>query len=204
MKREELLKIGVPEDKVDEIMKLNGQDIQREKNVAEKLETERGNLQAQLTEVQEKLKGFDGVNVEELKGQITQLQTDMAAKETEYQQQLAGQAFDALIAQELTAAKGKNPKAIAALLDTDALKDSKNQQADIAAAVKALKESDGYLFEADKKGGTFKGLVPGQGSVDPSTDESDYQERYDNANKTGNRTEAIAIKQEAAEAGVFL
>ena len=204
MERKFLEDFGLEKETIDKILNQHSSEIGKHKQATEKLEADRGNLQAQLTEVQEKLKGFDSVNVGDLQEQITKLQAEMAVKETEYQQQLAGQAFDALIAQELTAAKGKNPKAIAALLDTDALKESKNQQADIAAAVKALKESDGYLFEADKKGGTFKGLVPGQGSVDPSTDESDYQERYDNANKTGNRTEAIAIKQEAAEAGVFL
>ena len=40
-------------------------------------------------------------------------------------------------------------KAIIANLDIEALKGSKNQEADIKTALEALRESDGYLFDTD-------------------------------------------------------
>ena len=58
-------------------------------------------------------------------------------------------AFDGRIKDAITAAKGRNAKAIAALLDTDALRTSKNQETDIKAALDALKKDNGYLFETE-------------------------------------------------------
>ena len=58
-------------------------------------------------------------------------------------------AFDGRIKDAITAAKGRNAKAIAALLDVDALRASKNQEADIRAALEALKKDNGYLFESE-------------------------------------------------------
>ena len=50
----------------------------------------------------------------------------------------------------ITAAKGRSDKAIRALLDVDALKASKNQTADLKAALEKLKQDSGYLFESDE------------------------------------------------------
>ena len=49
----------------------------------------------------------------------------------------------------ITAAKGRNSKAIAALLDMDTLRGSKNQEADIKSALEPLKKDNAYLLEAD-------------------------------------------------------
>lgn len=113
------------------------------------VETERDEARQQLTEVSEKLKAFDGVDIEGLKGQIATLQADMATKDADWQKKLTDRDFSDLLSAEITVAKGINPKAVTALLNVDALKTSKNQKEDIAAALKALRESDAYLFQAD-------------------------------------------------------
>jgi len=110
-------------------------------------ETERDESRQQLAEIGEKLKAFDGVDVASLRGEIDALKGDLTKKDADYQAQLAERDFSAVVSAEITAAKGKNAKAIAALLNTDTLKASKNQQADVASAIKALRESDPYLFE---------------------------------------------------------
>lgn len=48
----------------------------------EKLRTSRDNYKSQLETAQTALKKFEGVNVEELKGEIKKLNGDLAAKET--------------------------------------------------------------------------------------------------------------------------
>ena len=69
-------------------------------------------------------------------------------------------------------AKGKNAKAITALLDIDALKASKNQATDVADALKKLSEAEDskMLFgepEATKLGtGNLLGTVTKGGSAD--------------------------------------
>ena len=56
-------------------------------------------------------------------------------------------AFDHALEAAITGAKGRNAKAIRALLDVDTLKSSKNQEADIKAALEAVQKDNGYLFD---------------------------------------------------------
>lgn len=80
--------------------------------------------------------------IEYLKGQLTQ-------KDAEFAQRLADRDFDDLINTNINTLKGKNAKAIKALLDVDALKQSKNQAEDIKTALEALQKADdsAFLFE---------------------------------------------------------
>lgn len=72
-----------------------------------------------------------------------QLQTD---KDKQWQEKLDGMAFDGRIKDAITAAKGRNAKAIAALLDTDKLRASKNQEADIKTALLFLNHHSFHAF----------------------------------------------------------
>ena len=80
--------------------------------------------------------------IENLKGQLTQ-------KDAEFAQRLADRDFDDLINTNINTLKGKNAKAIKALLDVDTLKQSKNQAEDIKTALEALQKADdsAFLFE---------------------------------------------------------
>ena len=71
--------------------------------------------------------------------------TDAAVAESE--QKIADMAFDHALEAAITGAKGRNAKAIRALLDVNTLKASKNQAEDIKAALDALKKDNGYLFD---------------------------------------------------------
>lgn len=148
MKREFLqnLKIGdqaLTKELIDAIMDENGKDIE----AAKKPFADYEHIKDQLKAAQDGLKAFDGVDVNDLKGQISKLQGDLAGKDRDWQAKLDGMAFDGRIKEAINTAKGKNAKAIAALLDIETLKVSKNQSEDIKAALEALKATDGYLFE---------------------------------------------------------
>lgn len=121
----------------------------------------------QLKTAKEGLKAFEGVDVAQLQGQITALQNDLAAKETAHQAQLADMAFDHALEAAITGMKGRNAKGIRANLDLEALKASKNQEADIKTALEGLKKSDSYLFGSDETpppyaAGTGTGAYGGQ------------------------------------------
>ena len=105
---------------------------------AEKLKTAEGKA-ATLTASLDK---FKDVNVDELNNTIATLQNDLAAKDQELTDKLAERDFNDLLKESIAAAKGKNAKAITALLDVDALKASKNQKEDVAAALKTLAEAE--------------------------------------------------------------
>jgi len=172
MKREflENFKVGdqpLPKEVVDAIMQENGNDIE----AAKKPFADYEHIKEQLKTAQDGLKAFDGVDVAKLQGEITTLQGKLTDKDKEWQEKLDGMACDGKVKDAITAAKGKNAKAIAALLDMDTLKASKNQETDIKAAIEALKKESDYLFESEQTpppyaGGTGKDPVTGKYDAD--------------------------------------
>lgn len=110
----------------------------------------REEYKASLDTVNEKLKEFEGVNVEDLKGKIAQLQNDLKTKDEEYAAKEADRKFTDTLKEAIKAAGGRNDKAVMALLDIEALKASKDQTEDIKKALETAKESDAYLFGANE------------------------------------------------------
>lgn len=133
------------------------------------LEAEKENYKGQLTTAQDALKGFDGVDVEKLKGEITTLQTTLQTKETEFQNQLAERDFNQQLESAINSVGAKNVKAVKALLDIDALKGSKNQESDIKAAIEACQKDNDYLFGSNEPINNPTG--PTGGTPLPSSDE---------------------------------
>ena len=66
-----------------------------------------------------------------------------------HKQQLSQMAFEKALGEGIVKAKGRNAKAITALLDVETLKESENQADAIEAALEALKCDSRYLFEGD-------------------------------------------------------
>lgn len=95
-----------------------------------------------IKDLQTKLDGFKNVDVSGLNKRISDLEAEKANIQKEYDTKIADRDFDDLIKESITAAKGKNVRAITALLDVPALKVSKNQKEDVAAALKALTEKE--------------------------------------------------------------
>lgn len=142
------LGIDVPEDKQES---LNNAVAENYKTVAdynkqkEKLDAANDTITANDTAVkdlQAKLDGFKDVDVSGLNQRIKDLETEKANIQKDYDTKIADRDFNDLVKESITAVKGKNPKAIAALLDMDTLKASKNQKEDIANALKALTEKE--------------------------------------------------------------
>lgn len=99
-------------------------------------------LETDLKDAREKLKAFDGLDTEAMQSEIKKLKADLEQKDKDYQQQISDRDFSDMLKDAIGAAKGRNAKAITALLDVDTLKASKNQKEDIAAALKALSEKE--------------------------------------------------------------
>ena len=141
--------IEIPADKKAEFDKAV---LENYKTVAEaeKLRTARDTYKSQLDDATQKLEGFKGVNVEELQGKITALTDDLASQKAAFDKQLADRDFDDMLNAAITGSKAKNVKAVRALLDLEAIKTSKNQSADIEAALKKVKEENDYLFTSEE------------------------------------------------------
>lgn len=146
MKTEELKALGLTEEQVAAVMKENGKDILVEQKKTEAAELKRDNYKGQLDTAQSTLKEFEGIDVKEIQAKVSELETTLATKETDYQTKVKDMEFTALLNGELSKVGAKSTKAVAALLDMDALKSSKNQKEDIAKAVETLKTDNDYMF----------------------------------------------------------
>lgn len=143
LKTEDLLAQGLTQEQVNYVMAEFGKEINP-------IKAERDNLRTQLNTAQTTLKSFEGVNVTELQGKITQLTNDLANKEAEYQSSIAEREFNDLLKEVISASGARNATAVAALLDQNALKQSKNQREDIQKALDGIKKDNDYLFQSEK------------------------------------------------------
>lgn len=140
--------VEVPEDKKKDFEKAvleNYKTVTDYDNQTKKLETADATIKANDTameELKKQLEGFKDVDVTALNQRITDLEAEKATIKKEYDDKIADRDFNDVLKEAISSAKGKNAKAITALLDMDALKASKNQKDDIAAALKVLSEAD--------------------------------------------------------------
>lgn len=139
MKRDFLDSLGIEKELIDKIMSEHGKTIETYKAQIE-------SHKSRLSEVSEQLKAFDGINVNEMKSEFERLKNDMVNKEAEYQKQLADRDFQSILESSILSANGKNSKAIMAMLNLDELRQSQNQREDIQTAIKAVYDTDSYLF----------------------------------------------------------
>ena len=95
-----------------------------------------------MKDLQTQLDGFKDVDVTGLNKRISDLEEEKKNIQKDYDSKIADRDFSDLVKESIAAAKGKNPKAIMALLDVNALKASKNQKEDIAVALKTLTEAE--------------------------------------------------------------
>lgn len=171
MKQEFLqnFKVGdapLPKEVIDAILAENDRDVESAKKPFADYES----IKEQLKTATEGLKAFEGVDVKDLQGQVAKLTKDLADQAEAHKKQLADLAFDGVLKDAITAARGRNDKAIRALLDVDKLKASKDQTTDIKAALEDLKKDSGYLFESEETPPPYAaGTGTGTGGGSPAT-----------------------------------
>lgn len=139
------LKVGdqpLSKEVIDAIMAENGRDIE----AAKKPFADYDHLKTQLDEAQKTIKGFQDQDIEGVRKSAKDWEEKYNQAVKDHEAKLADMAFDRKIEDAIAGAKGKNAKAIKALLDIDTLKASKNQDADIKAAMDDLQKDSGYLF----------------------------------------------------------
>ena len=161
MKREFLqnFKVGgeaLPKEVIDAIMEENGRDIEAAKKPFSDYET----VRQQLADANKTIEGFKAMDIDGVKKAADDWKQKFEQAQKEADERIAEIQFDSMLESAITAARGRSARAVKALLDTDALKASKDQKADIAAALEALKKENGYLFETE----TPPPYAPGAGT----------------------------------------
>ena len=179
MKREFLLNFKVgeeprPKEIVDAIMAENGRDVEAAKTAAVKPYADYEDIKAENQRLKDQQ--ADGT-VDGKTAQQWKEEHDNAV--SNHQKELAGVKFQGVLDNAIVAAHGRNAKAITAMLDIDALRESEDQQKAINTALEALKKESGYLFEE----GTPPPYARGTGIGNPAPAEKDtlagaLRERY--------------------------
>lgn len=163
MKTDFLKGLGLEQDAIDKIMAENGKDIAAEKAKTTKVEGERDNYKSQLETATESLEKFKDVDPTAMQGEIDKLNQQLKDKDAEYAAKEADRIFSDTIKEAIKTAGGRNEKAVMAMLDMEALKESKNQSEDIKKALETVKESDAYLFGTDEPFSNPVGATGGTG-----------------------------------------
>ena len=146
MKKEELQKLGLTEEQINEVFKMNGLDVNGAKGELENAKKELENYKSQFTSTQAELKKLQELKPEELSKQVSDLNEKLATQKADFEKQIADRNFNDLLAKTVTTAGGREAKAIMPFLDIEALKASKNQEADIKTAIETVKSEHDYLF----------------------------------------------------------
>ena len=173
------LGIEVPKEKesgLDKAVAESYKTVSDYDNQKEKLDAANKTINANdiaMNELKKQLEEFKDVDVTALNKRISDLESEKANIQKDYDAKIADRDFNDLVKESIAAVKGKNVKAITALLDVDALKASKNQKEDIASALKDLTEAEDskMLFGDPEPNPVGTGNIIGQvrnggGSVD--------------------------------------
>lgn len=210
MTKEELMAMGVPEDKAQALAeKLATEYVP--KSQMEELSKELTTAKSTIKERDNQLEGLKqaGGDVKALQEQISQLQADNAQKDADHAAEMKQLKIERAVDGVLRDAMAINPATVKPLLadflDKAELAEDgsiKGLADEVAKLAKA--EDTSFLFKAAETSG-ISGASPA-GSVTAGADPKagGYQGRLNEARKNNNQLEVIKIKQEAAADGVVL
>ncbi|NLK37809.1 MAG: hypothetical protein GX299_06975 [Epulopiscium sp.] len=182
MKKEDLIKLGLDEEIATKVAaaseeELKGYvDIETHNTKITELQT----ANATIKTLQQTVKNFDGVDVEQLK-------KDVKNWETKYNTDITNIKRDSALDMAILQAKGRNPKAIKALLDMEKIKLKEDGTLE-GLDLEALKKSDAYLFDVEETHVQGTGFQSGgnEGRVDISkmsyTEMVEYMEKNPGVN----------------------
>ena len=113
----------------------------------------------------ETLKGFEGKDFDAIQKERDEWKKKHDDAVAAHKQEQEDREFNQILETAITEAKGKNTKAITALLDMDKLRNSRNQEKDIKSALDSLRTENGYLF--DDNGGKARFTQPNNNGGTP-------------------------------------
>lgn len=154
MNKKDLIDLGIAEEVAEQVVILHGKGIESHKAKITTMQTELETTQGQLTDANKQIEDFKGMNIDEITAAADEWKRKYETAQTESVAQLSELKFDHWLDGALTTARAKNPKAVKALLDIDALKKAYDEKANTVVGfdehLKPIKSENDYLF-ADEK-----------------------------------------------------
>lgn len=170
MKREELEKLGLEKDVIDQIMALHGKDVEKAKADLVTAQTETAALKTQLGEANAAIEGFKKLDVDGIKKAADEYKTKAEQAEAEAKRQVEGLKFDHALEGALVGAKAKNATAVRALLKVADLKLGEDGKIiGLDDQLKTIREANAFLFDAEDADPPPPQIVAGT-NAPPATD----------------------------------
>jgi len=151
MKREELEKLGLEKEAIDQIMAMAGKDLEAHKVKLSTAEQEIASVRTQYDEATKQIESFKSMDIEGVRKSADEWKTKAEQAAKDAQAQIAQMRFDHALDGALISAKAKNVKAVRALLSTADMK--LTDSGDILGLddqLKKIKTEADYLFESDQ------------------------------------------------------
>lgn len=148
MNKKDLIDLGIAEDVAEKIVVLHGKDIESHKTKITTMQTELDTAKTQLTEAGVTIEGFKKLDVDAIKAAADDYKVKFEQAQTESASQLASLKFEHALDGALVIAKAKNPKAVQALLNREALKfnDADGSIVGLNEQLETIKKDNDYLF----------------------------------------------------------
>lgn len=143
--------ITVPEDKkaaFDKAVAENYKTLAEHEKKVNRLTDDLAAEKKRADDAVETLKGFEGKDFDAITRDRDKWKAEYDKTVAAHQKEQEEREFNADLESAITEAKGKNVKAVKAMLDLEKLRSSKNRKADIAAALKDVQAENEYLFDA--------------------------------------------------------
>ena len=155
MKKEDFVALGIAEDIAEKAAKASAEELKAfiPKSRFDEVNAAKGNFETSYNDVKKQLEALQGSegDVEALKQQITQLQTDMKAKDSDHENEIKALKMANAIMAELGDTTN-DPELVAGLLDQSKLiLGDDGKVTGLAEQIKGLKESKAFLFKPEKQ-----------------------------------------------------
>lgn len=152
MKREELEKLELSKEVIDQIMAMNGKDIESSKSKIAALETELQTHKEQLAEANKAIDDFKSMDIEGVKKSAEEYKAKFEKAEADAKAQLEKLKYDHALEGALAAAKAKNNTAVKSLLNLSDIKLTEaGEFVGLNEQLEKIKTENDYLFESDEK-----------------------------------------------------
>ena len=142
MRRSELKNLGLEADVIDQILEMNGDDINREKAKARKFEDEVKDLKSQLG---------DTADVKKIEAERDDFKTKLEALEKQIKTEKEEKEFNDFLKSNFDEFKVKDEVSVKANLDFEKIKASKDRTKEIKEQLTNVQKEKSYLFNSKEK-----------------------------------------------------
>ena len=159
MTKEELKALGLNEEQIKEVFKINGKDVEKAKGDLAAKETELASIKEQLETANAEIESYKSMDIDSIKQAAEEYKTKFEEAQAKAKADMEKLQFDHALEKALTSAKAKNTKAVKALLDLEGLKFKDDEIIGLKDQLEKVKEENDYLFEADEPSDPTPGIT---------------------------------------------